>query len=154
STSTPSVAASSGRAAVQLERNVTTAGPDRSLYTNRLRVYPKAVQGPLRRLKCAILGLCLTIYYLLLWLRWDRGLGFPDQAVLLDIGHRKFYLFWIELWPQDIFVLTGLLAMSAVALFLVTSLFGRVWCGYACPQTAWTDLFMLVERWIQGDRNE
>ncbi len=125
-----------------------------SLYAGRVRVYPKAVHGTMRRIKWAVLIVCLSVYYLLPWLRWSRGEDYPDQAVLLDIANRKFYFFWLELWPQDIYLLTGLLVMAAVGLFLVTSLAGRVWCGYTCPQTVWTDLFMLVERWLQGDRNE
>ncbi len=124
------------------------------LYANRVRVYPKTVHGVVRRTKWAILILCLTIYYLLPWLRWHRGPGQPTQAVLLDISNERFYFFNLELWPQDIWLLAGLLIMGAVALFLVTSLFGRLWCGYTCPQTVWTDLFMWVERWVEGDRNE
>jgi len=124
------------------------------LYANRVRVYPKSVHGPVRRLKWAILIACLTIYYLLPWLRWSRAPGQPNQAVLLDIANERFYLFDLELWPQDIWLLAGLMIMGAVALFLVTSVIGRVWCGYTCPQTVWTDLFMWVERMIEGDRNE
>ena len=123
------------------------------LYSSRVRVYPATVHGPMRQIKWAILIACLAIYYLLPWLRWNRGPGVPDQAVLLDLAHRRFYLFWIELWPQDAFLLAGLLIIAAISLFLVTSLFGRVWCGYACPQTVWTDLFMWVERRLEGDRN-
>jgi cytochrome c oxidase accessory protein FixG len=123
------------------------------LYANRVRVYPKAVHGPVRRFKWAVLIFCLSLYYLLPWLRWDRGPTEPDQAVLLDVYHERFYFFGLKFWPQDIYYLTGLLIMGAVALFLVTSLVGRVWCGYTCPQTVWTDLFMWVERLIEGDRN-
>ena len=125
-----------------------------SMYRDRVRVYPKSVHGPVRRIKWAVLIFCLTVYYVLPWLRWNRGPGRPNQAVLLDLFHERFWFFDLELWPQDIFYLTGLLIMAAIALFLVTSLFGRLWCGYACPQTVWTDLFMLAERWIEGDRNE
>jgi len=124
------------------------------LYANRVRVYPKAVSGPVRRFKWAVLIGCLGLYYLLPWLRWERGVKQPNQAVLLDISRERFYFFNLEFWPQDIYYLTGLLIMGAVALFLVTSLAGRVWCGYTCPQTVWTDLFMWVERLIEGDRNE
>ena len=127
--------------------------PPTSLYADRVRVYPKAVDGPVRRIKWLVLLLCLAVYYAVPWLRWNRGPAAPHQAVLLDIGNERFYFFTIELWPQDIWFLTGLLALGAVALFLVTSLFGRLWCGYSCPQTVWTDLFMLVERKIEGDRN-
>ena len=96
---------------------------------------------------------CLAVYYTLPWLRWSRGPGVPDQAILLDLWHERFYFFDVVLWPQDIYLLTLALILAAIGLFLVTSLFGRVWCGYTCPQTVWTDLFMTVERWIEGDRN-
>jgi cytochrome c oxidase accessory protein FixG len=125
-----------------------------SLYASRVRVYPRAVKGTLRRVKWAVLIACLGLYYIVPWLRWYRGPGAPDQAVLLDIFNERFYFFDLVLWPQDIYFLAGALIIGAVALFLVTSLFGRVWCGFTCPQTVWTDLFMMVERWIEGDRNE
>ncbi|MDE2199785.1 MAG: cytochrome c oxidase accessory protein CcoG [Rhodospirillales bacterium] len=124
------------------------------LYANRVRVYPRSVHGPARNVKWAVLVICLVIYYALPWLRWDRGPGRPTQAVLLDLQNERFHFFNIELWPQDIYYLTGALILGAVGLFLVTSLFGRIWCGYSCPQTVWTDLFMWVERLIEGDRNE
>ena len=128
--------------------------PATSLYASRVRVYPKSVQGPVRRFKWAILIACLAVYYLLPWLRWHRGVNQPDQALLLSLWNERFYLFNLEFWPQDIYYLAVLMIMGAVALFLVTSLVGRVWCGYTCPQTVWTDLFMWVERLIEGDRNE
>nr|WP_294543488.1 cytochrome c oxidase accessory protein CcoG [uncultured Rhodopila sp.] len=124
------------------------------LYADRLRIYPKSVRGPVRRIKWAILIACLTIYYVLPWVRWYRGPNQPSQAVLLDLSTQRFYFFSLELWPQDIWLLAGILIMAAVSLFLVTSLIGRVWCGYTCPQTVWTDLFMWIEREIEGDRNE
>ena len=95
----------------------------------------------------------LGIYYLAPWLRWDRGPHAPDQAILIDIPHSRAYFFFIEIWPQEVYYLTGILIFAAIALFFVTSLLGRVWCGYACPQTVWTDLFVWVERIVQGDRN-
>jgi cytochrome c oxidase accessory protein FixG len=130
------------------------AVPSLSLYGKRVRVYPKAVSGIARDIKWAILLFCLTVYYTLPWVRWPRGAGRPSQAVLLDLGAERFHFFNLELWPQDIYFLTGALILAAVGLFLVTSLAGRIWCGYACPQTVWTDLFMWVERQIEGDRNE
>ncbi|MFO1027889.1 MAG: cytochrome c oxidase accessory protein CcoG [Acetobacteraceae bacterium] len=131
-----------------------TKATSQSLYANRVRIYPKAVYGPGRIVKWAIMIPCLMLYYVLPWIRWYRGPGQPDQAVLLDVSTQRFYFFDMELWPQDIWLLAGLLIMGAVTLFLVTSVVGRVWCGYACPQTVWTDLFMWIERAIEGDRAE
>ncbi|MEM1164483.1 MAG: cytochrome c oxidase accessory protein CcoG [Pseudomonadota bacterium] len=124
-----------------------------SLYEARKEVFPKAVRGPFRRLKWWIMGLTLVVYYLTPWIRWDRGSHLPDQAVLVDLANRRFYFFWIEIWPQEFYYIAGLLIMAGVGLFLFTSVLGRVWCGYACPQTVWVDLFQHVERWIDGDRN-
>ena len=99
------------------------------------------------------MAVTLGIYYLTPWIRWDRGPALPDQAVLLDLANRRFYFFWIEIWPHEFYFVAGLLFMAGLGLFLFTSALGRVWCGYTCPQTVWTDLFILVERWIEGDRN-
>ncbi|WP_239032627.1 cytochrome c oxidase accessory protein CcoG [Leisingera sp. NJS201] len=99
------------------------------------------------------MAVTLGIYYLTPWIRWDRGPSLPDQAVLLDLAGRRFYFFWIEIWPHEFYFVAGLLIMAGLGLFLFTSALGRVWCGYTCPQTVWTDLFILVERWIEGDRN-
>ncbi len=126
----------------------------RSMYQKHSKVYPKTVQGTFRRLKWMALAVLLGIYYLLPWIRWDRGPNAPDQAVLLDLANRRFYLFFVELWPQQIYYLTGALILAALGLFLATSLAGRVWCGYACPQTVWTDLYLWVERLVEGDRGE
>jgi cytochrome c oxidase accessory protein FixG len=134
--------------------NPVGAPPDQPLYANRQKVYPKAVSGRVRQAKWAVLMLCLGLYYLVPWLRWDRGPGAPDQAVLVDISNGRLFFFFIEIWPQEVYYLTGLLVLASIALFAATSLFGRVWCGFTCPQTVWTDLFMWVERLIQGDRNE
>jgi len=123
------------------------------LYQKREGVYSKAVDGRFRRLKWAIMAVTLTIYYLTPWLRWDRGPYAPDQAVLVDLAGRRFYMFGIEIWPHEFYYVAGLLVMAGIGLFLVTSAVGRAWCGYACPQTVWTDLFQHVERWIDGDRN-
>ncbi len=126
---------------------------ERSLYKKREKIHPKRVHGFFRRLKWIVMAVTLTIYYVTPWLRWDRGPDAPDQAVLIDFPARKFYFFFIEIWPQEVYYITGLLIMAAVGLFLVTSVAGRVWCGYTCPQTVWTDLFLVVERAVEGDRN-
>jgi cytochrome c oxidase accessory protein FixG len=123
------------------------------LYEKRKGVYPKAVDGFYRRLKWAVMAVTLVIYWVTPWLRWDRGAYAPDQAVLVDLAHRRFYMFAIEIWPQEFYYVAGLLIMAGVGLFLVTSAVGRAWCGYACPQTVWTDLYQHVERFIDGDRN-
>jgi cytochrome c oxidase accessory protein FixG len=127
-------------------------GEHRSLYKAREKIHPKRASGDFRRLKWIIMGLTLSIYYGAPWLRWDRGLGAPDQAILIDLPARRFYFFFIEIWPQEVYYLTGLLIIAAVGLFLMTSLAGRVWCGYSCPQTVWTDLFLVIERFVEGDR--
>jgi cytochrome c oxidase accessory protein FixG len=116
-------------------------------------IFPRRVQGRFRTLKWWIMGVTLAIYYVTPWIRWDRGPALPDQAVLVDLPNRRFYFFFIEIWPQEFYLVAGLLIMAGLGLFLFTSALGRVWCGYACPQTVWTDLFILVERWIEGDRN-
>lgn len=125
---------------------------NRPLYASRVKVYPKLVHGNFRRLKWLVMAVTLAIYYITPWLRWDRGPGLPDQAVLLDFPARRFYFFFLEIWPQEFYYVTGLLILAAFGLFLVTSVAGRVWCGYACPQTVWTDLFIHVERFFEGDR--
>ncbi len=127
---------------------------ERHLYQSRVRIHPKLARGTFRKLKWAAMGILLGIYYGLPWIRWDRGPGAASQAVLVDFPNRRFYFFFIEIWPQEVYYITGLLIIAAVGLFLATSLFGRVWCGFACPQTIWTDLFIAVERMVEGDRNK
>ncbi|SDZ57715.1 cytochrome c oxidase accessory protein FixG [Jannaschia faecimaris] len=126
---------------------------DTPLFAAREPVFPRKVQGTFRRLKWIVMILTLGIYYLTPWIRWDRGPNLPDQAVLVDLAGRRFYFFWIEIWPHEFYFVAGLLIMAGLGLFLFTSALGRVWCGYTCPQTVWTDLFIATERWIEGDRN-
>jgi cytochrome c oxidase accessory protein FixG len=126
---------------------------NRSLFAKRKKIQPKRATGDFRRLKWIIMGITLAIYYVGPWIRWDRVGGAPDQAILVDLEHNRFYFFFIELWPQEVYYITGILILAALGLFMVTSLFGRAWCGYSCPQTVWTDLFIFVERAIEGDRN-
>ena len=128
--------------------------PDDIVYFSKQeKIYPRSVKGRYRTLRWAAMAVLLGIYYAVPWIRWDRGAHVPDQAVLIDMPSRRAYFFNIEIWPQEVYLLAGLLVLAAVGLFFVTSLFGRVWCGYACPQTVWTDLFIAVERYFQGDRN-
>ncbi|MCW1949883.1 MAG: cytochrome c oxidase accessory protein CcoG [Octadecabacter sp.] len=126
---------------------------DRPLYAPQEPIFPRRVTGVFRNLKWGVMIFTLGIYYLTPWIRWDRGPNLPDQAVLVDMASRRFYFFWIEIWPHEFYFVAGLLIMAGLGLFLFTSALGRVWCGYTCPQTVWTDLFILVERWIEGDRN-
>ncbi len=124
------------------------------LYVARKKVYPQHVSGTYRTIKWIVLFITLGIYYGLPFVRWDRGPNAPDQAVLIDLPNRRFYFFFIEIWPQEVYYLTGLLIIAAMALFLMNAVAGRVWCGYLCPQTVWTDLFQTIERWCEGDRRE
>ena len=128
------------------------SGRPQPLYAAHQWVYSRSVAGTFRRLKWTALWLLLGIYYLGPWLRWDRGPGAPTQALLIDMPARRAYFFGIEIWPQEVYYLTGLLILGAIGLFFVTALAGRVWCGFACPQTVWTDLFLWTERLIEGDR--
>jgi cytochrome c oxidase accessory protein FixG len=130
-----------------------TSGPVPSLYAPQEPVFPRKVKGFFRTFKWWIMAVTLGIYYLTPWIRWDRGVNLPDQAVLIDMANRRFYFFWIEIWSHEFYFVAGLLIMAGLGLFLFTSALGRVWCGYTCPQTVWTDLFILVECWIEGDRN-
>lgn len=123
------------------------------LFKKQEKIYPRRVWGKFRKLKWVAMIVLLAIYYGAPWLRWHRGGQSPDQAILIDLNHTRAYFFGLEIWPQEIYYITGILILAAVGLFFVTSLFGRVWCGYACPQTVWTDLFVWVERIVQGDRN-
>jgi len=123
------------------------------LYAKREPVFNRRVNGRFRRLKWAVMIVTLAVYYITPWIRWDRGSYSPNQAVLIDLAHRRFYMFGIEIWPHEFYFVAGMLIMAGIGLFLVTSAVGRAWCGYACPQTVWTDLYQHVDRLIDGDRN-
>jgi cytochrome c oxidase accessory protein FixG len=137
-----------------IEARAVNSKDARTLYRKREQIYPKLAVGNFRTLKWAAMIVLLGIYYITPWIRWDHGPGHPDQAVLVDFAGRRFYFFFIELWPQEVYFITGLLILAAVGIFLAAALLGRVWCGYACPQTVWTDLYLYVERFIEGDRAE
>ncbi len=132
---------------------VNAAGKRPPLYAPRKKIFPKRANGTFRKFKWLVMLITLTIYYVTPWIRWDRGPFAPDQAVLVDLANKRFYFFFIEIWPQEFYYVAGMLVMAGLGLFLVTSTVGRAWCGYACPQTVWVDLFLVVERAIEGDRN-
>jgi len=119
---------------------------EQQLYAIRQIIQPRAVHGVFANWRIALVLLTQAVYYGLPWLQWDNR-----QAVLFDLAARKFYIFGLVFWPQDFVYLTGLLILAALALFLFTAVAGRLWCGYACPQTVYTELFMWVESWLEGD---
>lgn len=123
------------------------------LFEARKRLFPQKAKGRFRKIKSILNVIFLAIYLLVPFLRFERGIDAPDQAILIDFPNSKFYFFFIEIWPQETYYFAGILIIAAIALFFVTSLFGRVWCGYACLQTVWTDIFIAIERFFQGDRN-
>jgi len=118
-----------------------------SLYEEHKKIYPRQVHGMFATLRVIAVAVLLGLFYGLPWLRWDG-----HQAVLLDLPARKFYLFGLTLWPQDFIYLAFLLALAGFCLFFFTSLAGRLWCGYACPQTVWTEIFLWMEHAFEGDR--
>ncbi|MCD6705786.1 MAG: cytochrome c oxidase accessory protein CcoG [Thiobacillus sp.] len=124
----------------------TEAPIEQELYAIREVIQPRAVHGVFANWRVALVLLTQAMYYGLPWLQWDNR-----QAVLFDLAARKFYIFGLVFWPQDFVYLTGLLVLAALALFLFTAVAGRLWCGYACPQTVYTEIFMWVESWLEGD---
>lgn len=118
---------------------------DRKRTAARL-LLPQKVKGRYRSIKTAVATLLLGFYFLMPWIRWDRGPALPDQAVLFDLPNRRLFIFGLEFWPQDLPIAVGALILGAFALFYATTLAGRVWCGFTCPQTVWTDLFNGVDR--------
>jgi len=131
----------------------TKAERDALTYASRQKIYPRLAHGKFRRIKWAVMAVTLGIYYLLPWIRWERGPTLPNQAFLLDFANQRLFFGPIEIWAQELYYVTGLLILSALGLFLVTAVAGRMWCGYTCPQTVWTDLMIVVERFWQGDRS-
>jgi cytochrome c oxidase accessory protein FixG len=119
-----------------------------SLYAKQPTIQVRSVSGVFNRWRWALVWLTQLVFYGLPWLTWNQR-----PAVLFDLGARRFYIFNLVLYPQDFIYLTALLAIAAYALFLFTAIAGRLWCGYACPQTVYTEIFMAVERWFEGDRN-
>src|SRR6188768_1058683 len=121
---------------------------EQSLYEVRKKIYPRAVGGWFARWRWGLVFATQIVFYGGAWLTWNGR-----QAVLFDLVARKFYVFGLVLWPQDVVYLTVLLILAALSLFLFTAIAGRLWCGYACPQTVYTEIFLWIERKIEGDRS-
>ncbi|GHA17444.1 ferredoxin [Arenicella chitinivorans] len=117
------------------------------LYEKSDKIYPRETTGRFQRLRVASVYTLLGLYYALPWINWDGR-----QAVLFDLPARKFHIFFLTFWPQDFIFLTLLLILAGLSLFFFTAIAGRVWCGYACPQTVWTEAFIWMERWVEGTR--
>jgi cytochrome c oxidase accessory protein FixG len=118
-----------------------------SLYADRQKIYPRSVAGVFTNWRWAMVWLTQIVFYGLPWLQWNNR-----QAVLFDLEERRFYLFNLVLYPHDLIYLTGLLVISALALFLFTAVAGRLWCGFACPQTVYTEIYLWMEKLVEGDR--
>ena len=119
------------------------------LYAKRLKIYPRQVGGFFASMRISAVLILLGLYYGLPWLTWDG-----QQAILFDLPARQFHLLGITLWPQDFIYLSGLLIIAALSLFFFTAVAGRLWCGFACPQTVWTEVFLWIERLVEGERNQ
>jgi len=119
-----------------------------SLYQAHKKIYPRSVSGLFSKWRWGLVFLTQLVFYGLPWLEWGQR-----QAVLFDLGARRFYIFGLVLYPQDFIYLTGILVISALALFLFTAVAGRLWCGYACPQTVYTEIFLWLEKQVEGDRS-
>ena len=126
-----------------------TESQDSSFYEKHAKVYPREVHGLFATLRVTGVLVLLGIYYFVPWFRWN-----DRQAVLFDLPERRFYIFDLTFWPQDFFYLAVILIIAGLSLFFFTALAGRLWCGYACPQTVWTEVFLWIERKIEGDRNK
>ncbi|MDX1431501.1 MAG: cytochrome c oxidase accessory protein CcoG [Gammaproteobacteria bacterium] len=133
-----------GARAVGLDEDVA-----QSLYARRERIYPREVHGVFARLRVLAVAVLLGLFYGVCWFRWDG-----QQLVLFDLPARKFHIFGITLFPQDFLFLAALLIIAALTLFFFTALAGRLWCGYACPQTVWTEVFLWIEHKLEGDRRQ
>lgn len=147
----PSGAPAGGAAKPKAHKTEGTA--KESLYADYKKIHPKHVTGMFRSIKNWLNLILLGIYFAGPWLRWERPGAAPDQMILIDLEGRRAYFMGIEIWPQEVYYLTGLLILGAVGLFFATALLGRVWCGFTCIQTVFTDVFVMVERWFEGDRN-
>lgn len=141
--------ASNNKVIVDIKKPDVTVETDveQSLYAKREKIYPREVHGLFAVLRTAGVFILLGLYYLIPWLEWEG-----TQLVLFDLPARQFHIFGVVFWPQDFFYLALLLIIAALSLFFFTALAGRLWCGFACPQTVWTEVFLWIERKIEGDR--
>lgn len=146
----PKAAAATG---AKVKAHKTEGAVKESLYADYHKIHPRHVTGLFRSIKTWLNIILLGIYFGGPWLRWERPGAAPDQMILIDLEGKRAYFMGIEIWPQEVYYLTGLLILGAVGLFFVTALLGRVWCGFTCIQTVFTDVFVMVERWLEGDRN-
>lgn len=132
----------------ETEIQVAPAGEiEQSLYAKRKKIYPRQVHGLFAALRASSVLILLGLYYIIPWLQWD-----DRQLVLFDLPARKFYIFGLVFWPQDFFYLAMFLIIAALSLFFFTAIAGRLWCGFACPQTVWTEAFLWIERKVEGSR--
>ena len=123
------------------------SGTGESLYRKEPKIYPRQVKGRFARLRVIAVWVLLGLFYLLPWIEIGG-----KQSVLFDLPARKFYIFGLTFWPQDFVYLALLMITAGLSLFFFTALAGRLWCGFACPQTVWTEVFIWIEHWIEGDR--
>ena len=132
-----------------MTKSLPAKGLEAELKRAQDKIYPRMVSGKFAMFRASAACVLLGLYYFIPWLSLDGG-----QAVLFDLPARKFHIFGLTLWPQDLIYLTALLIVAALSLFFFTALFGRAWCGYACPQTVWTESFLWIERKVEGDRQQ
>ncbi len=134
---------------LKLRDDAAAANGGGSMYVSEKTIHPRDIDGRFQRMRAIAVWVLLGMFYAFPWMRWDGR-----QAVLFDLPARKFYIFGLNFWPQDFVFLAMLLIIAGMALFFFTALAGRLWCGYACPQTVWTEVFLWIERWCEGDRNK
>ena len=133
---------------VPAETRYDSGDVEQLLYEKRQKIYPREVHGLFARLRTLSVIVLLGLFYGCAWLQWDGR-----QAILWDLPERKFYIFNLIFWPQDFVYLALMLILAGLSLFFFTAIAGRLWCGYACPQTVWTESFLWIERMIEGDRS-
>ena len=138
------------RATLAMGQDASAAAPEEpAFYAAAQKIYPREVEGRFATMRRYAVFLLLGLFYGVAWLQWNG-----QQLLLFDLPARKFHIFGLTLWPQDFFYMALLMILAALSLFFVTALAGRLWCGYACPQTVWTELFIWIEQWTEGNRSQ